>query len=542
MASVGGGAAYQKLERLDNQISDNANKAADRAAANMRQQRQINADTKAKKTERDNEQADKNDEVLKQNRAKTSTSTHYKDTGRQNLDEVSSMFFRDAQIELDNKVSEIYKLPYGSDEQVAAQNEFNRMSSDYERFAQTLNVLKTDIQGFKDATEKGGGQVLDSETSAMITAFDKDEGFQIYKDDETGAIIATMNKYDENGDVELDEDGNNKRISVDFDAIKNRDYKAYTLQSGKDMVDSIGVQLGTLEKDEDTGELKYTTKDYNEDSREVVEGEISKITGTVKGADGLSVINPDSPFKPNNREMYKWYYDVYREEKKGDFTDKERRDIGNHIRTKVEARMDKEEKTDASDKKAQEQKDKQLSISQQNATTGRNNSEEAKRANKQKEALAKRKQDWAENPKNKTGTKTKAEAKEEVTKRRNLVEVMNLVDEIAVFAEKNPNYQEGDIQQIFDKYSVTLGDTFDFDLDKKGGMSEYEFGEIDDLTANQRMRNAMAIIKNASLDINSTDIDDYLENFNSDSTTDTSDSTTDTSGGNIGAGDALFQD
>jgi len=57
MAKISGAAAYQQLKPIGNYIADSANKAADRAAANMRNQSNINS--KEKDAQKDREEAEK---------------------------------------------------------------------------------------------------------------------------------------------------------------------------------------------------------------------------------------------------------------------------------------------------------------------------------------------------------------------------------------------------------------------------------------------------------------------------------------------------
>jgi len=464
MASGGGAAAYQKLERLDNQISDNANKAADRAAANQRAKAKANDERRAKETERKNAEADKNKEKAKERKQSTSN------TGRQSYDatvnRVGNALFKEG-LEMEAEALRLDEL--GTDESKAKATQmriaFDVKNREWNQMIEGDERMRVNIKALKEAQAQG--KITDAETEALIKSYDRDDGVNIEYVEGKGFIRTTPMYEAENGEPILDEEGNQKYQDLEYNKVLNDDYKAYWLEDENTMADGIMVDMGVAKVGEEDGQFIRTQKGYSNQALEQLEGRITQIVGS-------------DTQKPNNEEMYKWNHAIGSGEsrdKKKDFTPEERDAVANAIRTKIMGRESIEDTSKVRTQTPDEKKkiaDDKIAVQNRNAKTA-------------EERLA-----WAKDPKNPANIAKKKNTA--IGKKGSLTPEIEtqLADVMRIALEISKVDNEEDVQAILNdsKIGDAYGAAFDW-----GGLAgtQFDIGDLTGTTPDSILKNAKAI-------------------------------------------------
>ena len=252
MAKVTAGAGYKELKRVGNYIEPNVNKAADRIAANARQQKQLNAVEKARQDKRLDEalrEADVDTEALQS-----------KVTGFQNRDDVARDYATTA-TERSMEYAEMAREAASNGDwktHRANIDKMNRIKGDFKNAVNDekfLGELFADHQkGFLD------GKIDDDDWLDFMEAVEG-HNYEVGLDENDNRVVTALVKR---------EDGTEERMTKKMSDIVNgneRPYEVVPVNGKGGLVDELLVGFGKRKYDS-TGANFVTTEQVWDDKNE----------------------------------------------------------------------------------------------------------------------------------------------------------------------------------------------------------------------------------------------------------------------------------
>lgn len=473
MATVSGGAAYQQLERLDNQISDNANKAADRAAANMRHKRALNAQQKEADQKRQ-------DEVFEKNKYNPEdfaiTPTTHNDADKVSADIAESGYA----IVLENEV-EAQKLYRSGDKEGAEKlwSENKKIKSDFDNSQKSLSGLEAAMKSYRELLDSGA--VVDEELASAIQSFNTGSYRGKYVKGE--GIVTSVAVLDANGEQKIDPETGEPMYKVyNMADLQKELLNPYTVSKMYDKdsdVNSFASNLGTKTWDDEKGDYTYTNQEWDDVREVATQNFLDIITGDVNDKGEYTSV-------PNNRKMYDYLYQLTGTEKKKDFTKEEKDLVRNKLYGYIKGQYSEESSITTNpltktEKKAENEADRQLRIGLQ---------EDAQEF-EEGEAGKKREHDWKmlqEKLKNaNTPAATKGELENEA-----YIWALDVAEEIGSLNLEGLTRKQKDakIKPILEREGIS----FDYDLDWFGDY-QIDVGGKDDVNPKHKFKVVEGIVK-----------------------------------------------
>lgn len=307
MATTGGGAAYQQLRRLDNNIQPAMEGIANRQSrANAQAKQDLKADKSQEK--KNYIEVDPTKFIPK---ATQWGDAHeiFQDAGKKAYEQSLelSKLSNEARRSGNTKLADEYKQQY---ERVGAS--FSNFSTRRQEFENVIEKYRAEMLSGK-IHQKAWGQFLD--------ALDRNEFTLDYKD---GDFIITTLKRDENGKIVEGEEVYEQKFLNDLLKGLDQPYRYEEALGEGGMVDNILVNLGKKTVDQEEGDYIVTAQKWDETRQLALDAHIKSVIGG-EGEEG------------NNREMYKWYKNMTGEEKLDGFTDQDKARISDYITKWVKA-------------------------------------------------------------------------------------------------------------------------------------------------------------------------------------------------------------
>lgn len=247
-----GAAGYQRLQKVGNYISDNANRAADRAAANMRQARALNAQKKARQEKR-------LDDALKEADVDTEA-LQAKVTGFANRDDVARDYARQA-AERSMEYAELAREAASNSDWKTHRmylDKMNRIKGDFKNAVNDEKFLGETFAGYFKGFQEGK---IDDEDWLDFMAAVEDSDYEISLDENDNRVITALVKG---------EDGEMKKVSKKMADLVNgneRPYEVVPVNGKGGLVDQMLVGFGKRKYDS-TGANYVTTEQVWDDKNE----------------------------------------------------------------------------------------------------------------------------------------------------------------------------------------------------------------------------------------------------------------------------------
>lgn len=488
MAGFTGAAAYQRLERLDNQISDNANKAADRAAANMRQQKALNAQQKEADQKRQDELFDKNKTTA--DKFKIDPTTH------NDADTVSSQVGNDAyKAALDAQVeaNELYRTGdvKGYEEKMA---EVRQIEHQFNNYQESLEGLRTSMEAYNEMLKSGN--VVDEELASAIQSLSTGKFKGGYVRGE--GIKTSVAMLDKNGEQKIDPETGEPMYKVyNMADLQKELMNPFTVSEMYDKdseINTFASNLGTKTWDEESKDYIYTKQEWD-DVREVsAQNFLDGITGDVDE-------NGEYTDVPNKRKMYDYLYQLTGIEKKDGFTKEEKDFVRDRLYGEIRGQYTEESSSTIKGLTA-EQKLRENAANR--AVTMRGQDIGKQKADADDALAAERlKLDWwkAMNP-NKSGKGTKKEID-----RASVVRLYDIAKQIGNLGAKANDDQ---VQQVLDDNG--LGFVLNTDWQLWFQENEFDLGKVKDIKNKDAFKIVKGLAAKAGLELEDTDIREVLLN------------------------------
>lgn len=448
MAKVGAGAGYRELKRVGNYVAPQVNAGADRLAANARQQKQLNADQKARDDKR-------LDDALSGIKVDTDA-LQTKATGFETRDDLARDFAQTA-IQRSQEYAEKAREAAANGNWVEMNNwkgKMNRIKGDFKNTVNDEAILKESMDSYKEAWQNG--EVDDDDWLDFAESMER-FNYEITLDENDNKVIRAI-VMDEDGNPELGEDGEPKVIEKKWsDVVNQRDrpYEVLRLEDKEGKKGLIGDMLATMGKrkyDQQTGQYITTSQTWDEEAEKQFKSKVKAL-------------------QANDRNMYSLLKQASggQIKKKKDFTLEDKNMVEDFLRFQVKGGYDTSET-----KKVRSRTPEELEreAARNRAVTRRGQDLAQDRANKSDDnTKARLELDWwkAKNP-NKSG---KTPTKEDLKKSNSA-----LAYEIAMKI-KNAG-KEGDKESTIDEAINAIGDEYGLNTSKNSdwwGRNEFNLDD-----------------------------------------------------------------
>lgn len=266
MTRVSGAAAYQRLQRIDNQISQNANAAADRAAANMRQKRALNA------------QKAKDDEAA---RGKAYDETNMPDdafkttiTGFDSRDDVARSFATKATEGYTN-AGRLAREAYDKGDQTEYRRQLDnqkKILSQFKNFTNNEGHLAELNKQWVTMGKEGKISPVDDRWEQFMEAQARHD-FEYKLDENNNPYVQMLMKDDE---------GNERVERIKVSDLVNGNYRPYEKVevTGKGgLVDEMLVGFGKRKYDSETGGMIVTDQVWDNKNQKALDAKIETLVG-----------------------------------------------------------------------------------------------------------------------------------------------------------------------------------------------------------------------------------------------------------------------
>ena len=308
MAKATAGAGYRELKRVGNYIAPNVSKAADRLAANARQQKSLNAAEKARQDKR-------LDDALKEADVDTEA-LQSKVTGFQNRDDVARDYATTA-TERSMKYAQLAREAATSGDWKTHRAYIDRMNRIKGDFKNAVNDEKFLGDLFSQHQKSFlDGKIDDDDWLDFMEAIE-DHNYEVGLDENDNRVVTALVKK---------EDGSRERITKNISDIVNgneRPYEVVTVNGKGGLVDEMLVGFGKRKYDSE-GKNYITTEQVWDDKNE------QAFSAKVKG------------LQSNDRTMYSLLKQASNDQirKKGGFTQADKDLVKDYLYKQVRGQYD----------------------------------------------------------------------------------------------------------------------------------------------------------------------------------------------------------
>lgn len=316
MAGVTAGAAYKELDKVGNYVAPQINAGADRLARQGMQQKQLNADAKAKQEKRDDEWLDNSRVDMSNFEVEATGNADIDDMYRNGANQAISVaqdFFRQSRelYATDRKQAEVLR-----DKGRAVENSFKNL-------AKETSVIKPMLDGYIE--DYKAGKIKDESYRGFINGLVRNEA-KLYIDDNNNWRARVLLRDETSGEIKRDDNGEPMYIDKSLADVRKGIDKPYYFNElhGKDgELNKVLTAMGDNKWDEIEGQFTVSNKEFGKEQEK-------SLNDFIKGTLG------------NDREMYKWYNYATGKEKFKDFTVKDKEVITNFITNAVKGAYGKE--------------------------------------------------------------------------------------------------------------------------------------------------------------------------------------------------------
>ena len=474
MAKAGAG-AYSQLQRVGNYVAPQINKAADRLNQQGMQQKQLNADARARKEKRDDAWALDTQVDM--------TNFEVEATGNADL---TGMFVGAAQ----GGAAKAGKL-YG--EARALQNIDRKTAEGKKAEAQLVELsfknLATQSKELKPildayAKDYADGKIKEKSYRTFLNGIARSEG-KLYLDKNNLWRVRVLVRDETSGEIKYKEGGEPEYIDKSLsDITKGLDKPYYfnPVHGDDGELNKVLTAMGKNKWDEINGQFIDTKQEFGEEQQR-------SLNDFIKGTLG------------SDREMYKWYNYATGKEKLTGFNTEDKAIISSYIDNAVKGAYGAETSTRVTPQ-TQEQREAEQD---RNFNLNKDRFEETKAQNKaqNKQNLAKiaAEKYKAENPNVKL-TKTK---EKEIKTDSTVLKFFDTAKKIGALGEKA---NDDAVQKVFDESGLGFEITTDWQIFAD---NEFDIGDVKDITNKNTFKIIKGMARQAGVSLEDTDIRESIK-------------------------------
>ena len=486
MAKVSAGAGYKELKRVGNYVAPQVNAGADRLAANVRQQKELNAAEKAR--------ADKQIYDASEGVVVDIETLQAKATGFQNRDDLARDYAIVA-VKRSEEYAEKAREAASRQDWTAMNNykgKINRIKGDFKNTVNDEEILKKSMDKYRESWQNG--EVDDEDWLDFGESLER-FNYEIAFDENDNKVIRAI-VLDDKNQPELDDEGNPKVIEKKWaDVVSQRDrpYEVVQLEDKQGKKGLIGDMLATMGKrkyDENTGQFITTFQTWDDTAEKQflakvrgIQADDRSMYSLLKQASGGSIKKKDDFTEEDNKLVE----DFLRYQVKGGYS--------TEGSTKVRTRTPEEiEKDSAADRNLRRELQK--------------DSQEFSSAEAQKARDAALAQFQVKLAADVSADKVKGMGKNAKDK----MTVARFYDVAQEVAKLGKDAKESDVQAVYDKSGLGFLLTGDFDW---FGLADTQYGmggdkSTGDIKVKDVLKNVKAMARASGIDIEETDIKEVM--------------------------------